>query len=58
MIKRKQRNSSSIQTKVISETKLNTDTIDVENIFNLRPDMREDDKEIIKFISAKWRRSF
>ena len=54
MIKRKQRNSSSvIQTKVISDSQIKTDTTDVENIFNLRPDMREDDKEFIKFISAK-----
>ena len=53
MIKRKQTNSSSvIQTEVISDSQIKTDTTDTENIFNLRPDMREDDKEIIKFISA------
>jgi uncharacterized membrane protein len=53
MIKRKQTNSSSvIQTKVISDSQIKTNTTDIENIFNLRPDMREDDKEIIKFISA------
>jgi uncharacterized membrane protein len=50
MIKRKQTKSTSvIQTEVNSESLIKTDT---ENIFNLRPDMREDDKEIIKFISA------
>lgn len=53
VIKRKQTKSSSvIQTEVISESQIKTDTTDTENIFNLRPDMREDDKEIIKFISA------
>ena len=53
MIKRKQTKSSSvIQTEVISKSQIKTDTTDIENIFNLRPDMREDDKEIIKFISA------
>ena len=53
IIKRKQTNSSSvIQTEVISDSQIKTSTTDIENIFNLRPDMREDDKEIIKFISA------
>jgi uncharacterized membrane protein len=53
VIKRKQTKSSSvIQTEVISESQIKTDTTDTENIFNLRPDLREDDKEIIKFISA------
>jgi len=53
MIKRKQANSSSVlQSKVTSESQIKTDTTDTENIFNFRPDMREDDKEIIKFISA------
>ncbi|MGY5146870.1 MAG: helix-turn-helix transcriptional regulator [Candidatus Nitrosopumilus sp. bin_7KS] len=52
MIKRKQTKSPSVeQTEVISESQIKTDTTDAENIFNLRPDMREDDKEIIKFIS-------
>ena len=51
LIKRKQRKSSSvIQTEEISDSETNTN--DAENIFNLRPEMREDDKEIIKFISA------
>jgi len=53
MIKRKQMKSPSvIQTEVISESQIKTDDTDAENIFNFRPDMREDDKEIIKFISA------
>jgi uncharacterized membrane protein len=53
VIKRKQTKSSPVmQTEVVSESQIKTDTTDTENIFNLRPDMREDDKEIIKFISA------
>lgn len=53
MIKRKQAKSSLVlQTKVTSESQIKTDTTDTENIFNFRPDMREDDKEIIKFIFA------
>ena len=53
MIKRKQRKSSLvIQDEVITDSKIKTDSDETENIFNFRPDMREDDKEIIKFISA------
>ncbi len=52
MIKRKQTKSLPvIQTKVTSESKTNTDSLDPETIFSLRPLLREDDKEIIKFIS-------
>ena len=34
-----------------TESKPTTESIDTDTIFNLRPEMREDDKEIIKFIS-------
>ena len=52
LIKRKQTKSSSIlQTEVTSESKIKTDSLDTETIFSLRPGLREDDKEIIKFIS-------
>ena len=52
--KRKQNSSETIitQTKTTSETKNNSDLLDTETIFKLRPEMREDDKEIIKFIYA------
>ena len=50
--KRKQNSSEVIQTKTISEPKNNSDLLDTETIFNLRPEMREDDKEIIRFIFA------
>jgi len=50
MIKRKQAKSLAvIQTEVTSKS--NTDFLDPETIFSLRPLLREDDKEIIKFIS-------
>jgi len=52
MIKRKQTKPSPIlQTEVISDSKVNTDSLDTQTIFNMRPEMREDDKEIVKFIS-------
>ena len=52
MIKRKQSKSlPSIQTEDTFEPETNIISNDVETIFNLRPDMRDDDKEIIKFIS-------
>lgn len=40
-----------IQTENIQTPKPTTDTITPDTIFDLRPDMREDDKEIVKFIS-------
>ena len=40
-----------IQTETIQTPKPTTDSLTPDAIFNLRPDMREDDKEIVKFIS-------
>ena len=53
MLKRKQQKSlpSIIQTESISEKQIETKSIDTETIFSFRPEMREDDKEIVKFIS-------
>jgi len=52
LIKRKQTKSSPVlQTEVTSESKTKTDSLDTETIFSLRPELREDDKEIVKFIS-------
>ena len=55
MLKRKQQKSlpSIIQTEFISEKQIETKSIDTETIFSFRPEMREDDKEIVKFISDK-----
>lgn len=55
MLKRKQSKSlpSIIQTESTSEKQTETKSIDTETIFNFRPEMREDDKEIVKFISDK-----
>ena len=51
MLKRKQQKSSPIiQTESVSE-QIVTKPIDTETIFNFRPEMRDDDKEIIQFIS-------
>ena len=51
MIKRKQAKSLPVLQTETSESKTKTDALDTETIFSLRPEMREDDKEIIKFIS-------
>ena len=53
IIKRKQSKSSPVlQSEVISGSKTNIDLPNTETIFNLRPEMREDDKEIVKFVFA------
>lgn len=53
ILKRKQQKSlpSIIQTESVSEKQIETKSIDTETIFSFRPEMREDDKEIVKFIS-------
>ena len=51
MIKRKQTKPLSKTQNEITESKPKINSSDTETIFNLRPNMREDDKEIIKFIS-------
>ncbi|MEC4849018.1 MAG: MarR family transcriptional regulator [Nitrosarchaeum sp.] len=52
ILKRKQSKSSTlIQSESVPEKQSETTSVDTETIFNFRPEMREDDKEIIKFIS-------
>ncbi|MDH3312620.1 MAG: MarR family transcriptional regulator [Nitrosopumilus sp.] len=51
VIKRKQTKSLPVIQNEITESETKTNFHDPETIFNLRPEMREDDKEIIKFIS-------
>ncbi len=51
MIKRKQTKSLPVLQTETSESRTKTDALDTETIFSLRPELREDDKEIIKFIS-------
>jgi len=60
MIKKKQSKSvpTIIQTESISEKPIETKSFDTESIFVLRPEMREDDKEIIKFISENGGKAF
>lgn len=56
LMKRKQTKSSSIlQTK---PTESKTEAINTETIFSLRPEMRGDDKEIVKFISENGGQAF
>lgn len=51
ILKRKQSKYSTFITQSIPEKQSETTSVDTEAIFNFRPEMREDDKEIIKFIS-------
>lgn len=53
MLKKKQRSSPIIQTKPISEKLIDVKPSNTETTFNFIPEMREDDKEIVKFISDK-----
>ena len=53
VVKRKQTKLPVVVTEEpVIEPKPQSKSIDIETIFKLRPEMREDDKEIIKFISA------
>ena len=47
----KQKTIKSIQDQQPTQTIQKAETIDTETIFKLKPDIREDDKEIVKFIS-------
>ncbi|MCE9652072.1 MAG: MarR family transcriptional regulator [Nitrosarchaeum sp.] len=53
ILKRKQSKPSQLiqQSEPISEKQTETKSIDVKTIFDFRPEMRDDDKEIVKFIS-------
>jgi hypothetical protein len=43
--------TETIDTETIDTETIDTETIDTETIFKLKPDLREDDKEIVRFIS-------
>ena len=47
-----------IQTETIDTETIDTETIDTETIFKLKPDIREDDKEIVNFISNNGGEAF
>ncbi|WP_016939446.1 MULTISPECIES: MarR family transcriptional regulator [Nitrosopumilus] len=51
IIVKKRQSKPQLKTEVIQITKPTKDSPNPDTIFNLRPDMREDDKEIVKFIS-------
>ena len=50
--------SSTIQTEVISDQPTEDKFVDPQTIFDYRPDMREDDKKIVKFISENGGKVF
>lgn len=52
IVAKKRQSKPQLQTETIQDTpKPAADSLTPDTIFNLRPDMREDDKEIVKFIS-------
>jgi len=53
----KQKTVKSISDKQLDHT-IQTETIDTETIFKLKPDIREDDKEIVNFISNNGGEAF
>ena len=56
LMKRKQTKSSPLLQTETTESK--NESVDTETIFSLRPEMREDDKEIVKFISENGGQAF
>ena len=59
LIKKKQSKSSTqVYVTESSEKQSDSKSLDTDTIFNLRPTMREDDKEIIKFISENGGKVF
>jgi hypothetical protein len=57
IIRSKQKTVKPILDKQLDQT-TQTETIDTETIFKLKPDIREDDKEIVKFISNNGGEAF
>ena len=59
IIKRnKSKSSSTTETEVISEKQPEKEHVDPQTIFDFVPDMREDDKKIIKFIFENGGQAF
>jgi len=58
LIKKKQSKSSQIHVAELPKKQSEPESLDTHTIFNLRPEMREDDKEIIKFISENGGKVF
>lgn len=51
LVAKKRQSKPQLKTEVIQTTRPTLDSLNPDTIFNLRPDMREDDKEIVRFIS-------
>lgn len=58
LIKKKQSKSSQVHVAELSKKQSEPESLDTHTIFNLRPEMREDDKEIVKFISENGGKVF
>lgn len=58
IIRFKQKIVKPIQDQQLTQTTQKIETIDTETIFKLNPDIREDDKEIVKFISDNGGQAF
>ena len=58
LIKKKQSKSSQVHVAELSKKESEPESLDTHTIFTLRPEMREDDKEIVKFISENGGKVF
>jgi len=58
LIKKKQLKSSQVYVSELSKKQSEPESLDSNIIFSLRPEMREDDKEIVKFISENGGKVF
>jgi len=58
LIKKKQSKSSQVHVAELPKKQSEPESLDTNTIFNLRPEMREDDKEIVKFISENGGKVF
>jgi len=58
LIKKKQLKSSQVYVSELSKKQSEPESLDSNTIFSLRPEMREDDKEIVKFISENGGKVF
>jgi len=58
IVRSKQKIVKPIQDQQLTQTTQKIETIDTETIFKLNPDIREDDKEIVKFISDNGGQAF
>jgi uncharacterized membrane protein len=58
LVKRSKRIGPKVLAESTQQIELSKKPLDVETIFKLRPDLREDDKELVNFISANGGQAF